>query len=177
VRTSASHNPIGHHVIANLFSQDTSNCAVTEYASAEVEQIKSNDVKCEPEVLIKVEDIGSIVNMPEGEENETDTETDSDSESDSDSDDNTGAEDSHHGSLSALTEHDGQQETENTGVVGPGTTEATTSHGMNQFEKYVDTLCCRLEQFFFFQMMVHGPHPLHSFIYMYQSVNCLALCY
>jgi hypothetical protein len=174
VGSLTSHNPIGHHVIANLFSQDTSDCAVTEYASAEVEQMKSNDVKCEPEVLIKVEDIGNV-SMPEGEENETDTETDSESDSESDSDDNTGAEDSHHGSMSALTENDGQQEAENTGAVGPETTEATTSHGTNQFEKYVDTLCCRLEQSF--PDDGHGPHPLHSFIYMCLSVNCLALCY
>lgn len=133
-----------------MFSQDTSDCAVTEYASVEVEQTKSNGVKCEPEVLIKVEDVNNVVvNTPEGEESDTDTDTDSESETESDSDDNTGAEDSHHGSLSALAEHDGQQENENTVVVvGSGVTEASTSHGINQFEKYVDTLCCRLEQSF-----------------------------
>jgi hypothetical protein len=137
-------------VIANLFSQNASDSAVTEYASAEAEQIKSNDnVKCEPEVLIKVEDISNVVvSNPEGEESETDTETDSDSGSESDSDDNTGAEDSHHGSLSALPEQDGQPETETTAVVVSGATEATTSHGMNQLQKYVDALCCRLEQSF-----------------------------
>lgn len=125
--------------IAHLFSQDTADCAVTEYSPAEEEQIKANDnVKCEPEVLIKVEEVNNMT-MPEGEESDTDTETDSESESESDSDDNTGAEDSHHGSLSALAEHDGQQENENTVVVlGSGATEASTSHGINQFEKYVD---------------------------------------
>jgi hypothetical protein len=118
-----------------LFSQDTADCAVTESAPAEVEQIKSNDnVKCEPEVLIKVEDVSNIVNMPEGEESDTDTETDSESESESDSDNNTDAEDSHHGSLSALAEPDGHVENESTVVVlGSGGTEASTS----QFEKYV----------------------------------------
>lgn len=119
-----------------LFSQDAADCAVTESAPAEVEQIKSNDnVKCEPEILIKVEDVSNIVvSMPEGEESDTDTETDSESESESDSDDNTGAEDSHHGSLSALAEPDGHLENESTVVVlGSGGTEASTSH----FEKYV----------------------------------------
>ncbi|KDR19660.1 zinc finger protein 2 homolog [Zootermopsis nevadensis] len=114
--------------------EDASDCAVTESAPAEVEQIKSNDnVKCEPEVLIKVEDVSNIVvSMPEGEESDTDTETDSESESESDSDDNTGAEDSHNGSLSALAEPHGHLENESTVVVlGSGGTEASTSH----FEK------------------------------------------
>lgn len=115
-----------------------------------MEQIKSNDnVKCEPEVLIKVEDVSNMVTMPEGEESDTDTETDSGSESESDSNDNTGAEDSHHESLSVLAEHNGQQESENTVLVlGSRAAEASTSQGINQFEKYVDSFCCTLEQSF-----------------------------
>jgi hypothetical protein len=123
-----------------MFSQDTADCAVTECG----EQIKSNDnVKCEPEVLIKVEDVSNVVSMPEGEESDTETETDSESESESDSDDNTGAEDSHHESLSLLAEQDGQQENGNTAVILTSTgTEASTSHGINQLEKYVYVFCC-----------------------------------
>lgn len=138
-----------------LFSQDTADCTVTEYPPVEVEQIKSNDnVKCEPEVLIKVEDVSNTVSMPEGEESDTDTETDSESESESDSNDNTGAEDNNHESLSALTEHNGQQEGETTVLVlGSRAAEASTSQGINQFEKYVYSLCCILEQ----SLMAGGP--------------------
>jgi len=138
-----------------LFSQDTADCTVTEYPPAEVEQIKSNDnVKCEPEVLIKVEDVTNTVSIPEGEESDTDTETDSESESESDSNDNTGAEDNHHESLSALTEHNGQQDGETTVLVlGSRAAEASTSQGINQFEKYVYSFCCLLEQ----SLMAGGP--------------------
>ena len=113
-----------------------------------MEQIKSNDnVKCEPEVLIKVEDVSNTVSMPEGEESDTDTETDSESESESDSNDNTGAEDNHHESLSALTERSEQQEGESTVLVlGSRAAEASTSQGINQFEKYVGSFHCTLEQ-------------------------------
>lgn len=103
-------------------------------------------MKCEPEVLIKVEDVSNAVIMPEGEESDTDTETDSESESESDSNDNTGAEDNHHESLSALTERNGQQEGETTVLVlGSRAAEASTSQGINQFGKYVYN-CYILEQ-------------------------------
>lgn len=119
-----------------------------------MEQIKSNDnVKCEPEVLIKVEDVSNTVSMPEGEESDTDTETDSESESESDSNDNTGAEDNHHESLSTLTERNGQQEGATTVLVlGSRAAEASTSQGINQFEKYVYSFCL-LEQ----SLMAGGP--------------------
>jgi hypothetical protein len=147
--------------LQRFFSQDTADCTVTEYAPVEVEHIKSNDnVKCEPEVLIKVEDVSNTVSMAEGEESDTDTETDSESESESDSNDNTGAEDSHHETLSALAEHNGQQEGENTVLVlGSRAAEASTSQGINQFEKYVDNFCCTLVQFF----VAGGPCITSSF--------------
>ena len=104
----------------------------------EVEPAKPNEnVKCEPEVLIKVEDSNNVVvNIPEP-ESESDTESDSDSESESESGENSGVEES---SL-PVAEQDGQPQEESTTVLlTTDITEASTSHEIHTFDKYVFNL-------------------------------------